>query len=110
MIRVHELVEKLGTQQIDHPKMAVLMALVNDQFKSNPKSRILIFCHFRDSVEMITELLNKSELIRAERFVGQQTKGSEKGLSQKQQIQLLAYRLNGAIILPSEERQLLRVI
>jgi Fanconi anemia group M protein len=89
MHKVMEMVQKLTDQNIDHPKMNVLMTLVKEQFQTHPESRILIFCHFRDTIDMILENLNKSDLIRAARFVGQQTKGKEKGLRQKQQIELV---------------------
>jgi Fanconi anemia group M protein len=84
--QIVEKVQRLATQHVDHPKMAVLMQILQEEFTASPQSRILLFCHFRDTVNTITELINQSPLIRAERFVGQQTKGKEKGLSQKDQL------------------------
>ena len=97
MQRIMEMVDKLTAQKMDHPKMNVLMVIVKEAFQKNPESRILIFCHFRDAVDMIVEALNKADFIRAERFVGQQTKGSTKGLRQKDQIDLVQRFKSGEV-------------
>lgn len=89
MTRVIDLVQKLTDKAIDHPKIPVLMSLLMDQFHNSPNSRILIFCQFRDTVELIVKMINKSDLVRAERFIGQQSKGGEKGMSQKEQLEMI---------------------
>ena len=48
-------------------------------------------------VDMIVEALNKADFIRAECFVGQQTKGSTKGLRQKDQIDLVQRFKSGEV-------------
>ena len=68
-----------------HPKMEILAAVTAEQLGQYPESRIIIFATFRDMVQQIVEYLAKRG-IHAERFVGQATKDTERGLSQKQQI------------------------
>jgi ERCC4-related helicase len=90
-------ITNLMKNNIDHPKMAKLMILLTEQFESNPESRILVFCHYRDSVRIIVKEINKHELIEAKQFIGQQTKGKRKGLSQKDQLNLLQAFKNGEL-------------
>jgi Fanconi anemia group M protein len=71
-----------------HPKPAIALGLVRDQLASHPESRIIIFATYRDSVQQIVDYLTKNG-IPCERFVGQATRDTEKGLSQKKQIAAL---------------------
>jgi Fanconi anemia group M protein len=82
-------VDHLQTISVDHPKIAVLLDILNDQFTTQSDSRILIFCHFRDTVANIVKIVNQNSLIRAEQFIGQQKRGNQKGLTQKEQLALL---------------------
>ncbi len=58
-------------------------------------SRIIVFATYRDMVQQIVDHLNR-EGIACQRFVGQATKDSEKGLSQKRQIEALQKFREGA--------------
>ena len=78
-----------------HPKMAILPRVVEEQLKSSPDSRIIIFATYRDMVQQIVDHLNGMG-IACQRFVGQATKDSEKGLSQKRQIEALQRFREGA--------------
>jgi ERCC4-related helicase len=71
-----------------HPKMGIMATVSENQLTQFPESRIIIFATFRDMVQQIVDFL-LSRGIPAERFVGQATKDSERGLSQKQQIEAL---------------------
>ncbi len=87
--RLIELTETIKEKGIIHPKIEKLKSILNTQINENSESRILVFCHFRDSVKNIVKHLKKDELIKVHRFVGQQSKSADKGLTQKEQIQLL---------------------
>lgn len=89
MQKIIEKVIKLTNNHIDHPKMALLMSILMEQFIDSPDSRVLVFCHFRDTVKNIVAQIDENKMIRAHNFVGQQKKGKEKGLSQKQQLEIL---------------------
>ncbi|MFX1461082.1 MAG: ERCC4 domain-containing protein, partial [Promethearchaeota archaeon] len=87
--RMNNLVNSVISKGITHPKLDRLKELLKEQLKENSISRILVFCHYRDSVNNIVQFLDNDPLIRAHRFVGQQKRSSEKGLTQKEQIRIL---------------------
>ncbi|MFX1447681.1 MAG: DEAD/DEAH box helicase [Promethearchaeota archaeon] len=84
-----ELIEINKKKGIVHPKLEKLVEILHDQIIENEGSRILVFCHFRDSVNNIVKFLERDDIIKAHKFVGQVTKSSDKGLTQKKQIELL---------------------
>ncbi|MDD4126532.1 MAG: DEAD/DEAH box helicase [Methanomicrobium sp.] len=71
------------------PKFLVAHDIVKKQLLEYPDSRVIIFANFRDTVSLLCEYLVKSG-IDARRFIGQASKDSSKGLSQKKQIETLA--------------------
>ena len=87
--KLMRLVDRIQSTGLVHPKLEKLKEIIHKQIKENSESRILVFCHYRDSVNNIVRFLKEDELIKVHKFVGQQTKSSDKGLTQKQQIQLL---------------------
>ncbi len=72
-----------------HPKADSLLEIVSDQLSVNQDSRILIFTRFRDTAVEITETLEQLDDARVSRFVGQSSRGSDKGFSQKKQVEVL---------------------
>ena len=87
--RVKELTNQISSKGIVHPKLEKLEDILTSQLRENNSSRILVFCHFRDSVNNIVRYFERNEVIRVHKFVGQARKGSDKGLTQKEQIKLL---------------------
>ncbi len=87
--RIISLTGQAISSGIYHPKLEKLKEILHQQLKENEHSRILVFCHFRDSVNNIVKFLETDDFIRAHRFVGQQTRESDKGLSQKEQVKIL---------------------
>ncbi|MHA1479780.1 MAG: helicase-related protein, partial [Promethearchaeota archaeon] len=83
------LIETIKQKGIVHPKLEKLAEILHNQIIENKYSRILVFCHFRDSVNNIVKFIERDEVIRAHKFVGQANKALDKGLTQKKQIQLL---------------------
>ena len=88
-IRVKNLTYQIQSKGVVHPKLEKLKEILSQQLNENESSRILVFCHFRDSVNNIVKFFKADDIIKAHKFVGQATKGSDKGLTQKQQITLL---------------------
>ena len=98
---VKDLVSKAEFQQFEsllnaliekghrHPKADALLEIVSDQLSIDLDSRVLIFTRFRDTAVEITETLNQLEDARVSRFVGQSSRGSDKGFSQKKQVEVL---------------------
>ncbi len=87
--RVLKLIEINKENGIVHPKLEKLSEILHNQIIQNRDSRILVFCHFRDSVNNIIRYIERDEVIKAHKFVGQVTKSLDKGLTQKEQIQIL---------------------
>jgi len=84
-----EITEELIEKKINHPKLAKLSQILEKQFRSNPESRVLVFNHYRDSIKYLEQYLKDFKEINAARFIGQATKGNDKGMSQKEQIKLI---------------------
>ncbi|MFX0135126.1 MAG: ERCC4 domain-containing protein, partial [Candidatus Hodarchaeota archaeon] len=87
--RARKLTYNLYSKGLVHPKILRLKKILISQISENPHSRILVFCHFRDSVNNIVKYFEDNELIKIHKFVGQAARGSDKGLTQKEQIKLL---------------------
>ncbi len=75
--------------EVDHPKLEKLKKIVKKQLESNPDSRIIVFTNFRDTAEIIAKELQKIEGVRASRFVGQASRANDKGMKQKEQIEVI---------------------
>ncbi|MFX0059188.1 MAG: DEAD/DEAH box helicase [Candidatus Heimdallarchaeota archaeon] len=87
--KIIKLIDAIQSKGLVHPKLEKLKELLHSQILEDEQSRVLVFCHFRDSVNNIVRFLEDDNILRVHRFVGQQSKGSDKGLTQKQQINLL---------------------
>jgi Fanconi anemia group M protein len=86
----HRLLDRAGRWQGElHPKPAIIVDIVRQQLDSDPDSRIIIFASYRDAVQLIVDELS-ARGIPCERFVGQAVKDSDRGLSQKRQIEALS--------------------
>jgi len=78
-----------------HPKLGALKDVLAQQLARKPDSRIIVFTNYRDTAEVVKNTLNAMRDIRAEKFVGQAKKDGQKGLSQKEQVQLVTDFVNG---------------
>jgi Fanconi anemia group M protein len=87
---VVEALAYLKSITVEHPKLAAVEIIVKEQVTSNPQSRIIVFTHYRDTSQLVyTQLMNVSG-VHPVRFIGQAGKGADKGLSQKEQMQILS--------------------
>ncbi len=89
MVKAISLTKKLAEEKILHPKIAKLKEILQKQFHKNPESRIIVFNHYRDSVSNLVKEINYVEGVKSTKFIGQATKESDKGMSQKEQIQTI---------------------
>jgi len=72
--------------EIQHPKLGALI----DIMEKAPKGRrTIIFCQYRDSAQKIVDRLSEMKSITPVRFVGQASKDTDRGLSQKRQLEIL---------------------
>ncbi|MEM4461085.1 MAG: helicase-related protein, partial [Nanopusillaceae archaeon] len=86
-IEIYKMLPILEEKYKLHPKMKKLIEIVQSLIKENSNVRIIVFANLRDTVERITNLL-KENGIKAEMLIGQ-AKKEGKGLSQKQQIEIV---------------------
>lgn len=87
LLQLHALAS--GWEREMHPKADILAEKLGEQLESDPESRIIVFASYRDTVNMLAGFLEERG-IDARRFVGQASRDSEKGLSQKKQIETLS--------------------
>ena len=77
----------------EHPKLNVLVKILQEEMRVNPNTRIIIFTNYRDTAEMIISALHdmnsEKEGIRAVKFIGQASKVEDKGLKQKEQVEII---------------------
>lgn len=71
-----------------HPKLAALVRVLQAQFEAQPGSLAIVFAQYRDTIDTILAALRDAGL-EAHRFVGQATRGEDKGMSQATQALVL---------------------
>ncbi|GAB6135143.1 DEAD/DEAH box helicase [Thermococcus prieurii] len=73
---------------LDHPKMEKLKELIWKQLEKKPDSKIIVFTNYRDTGRKIVEELREMG-ISVERFIGQASRGTDRGMSQREQKEVL---------------------
>ncbi|MCC4769692.1 DEAD/DEAH box helicase [Methanosarcina sp. DH2] len=74
---------------IEHPKLELARKIVSEQLEENPDSRVIVFTNYRDTAEIVANALSDAPGIVPTRFVGQGSRHKDKGLTQKQQAEIL---------------------
>jgi Fanconi anemia group M protein len=87
--RVDEAFRQLAQARVEHPKLRRVALLLQDQLRAKPEMKAIVFAHYRDTSDVLQEELARVEGLKPVRFVGQASKGEDKGLSQKEQQRLL---------------------
>ncbi|MFB6088982.1 MAG: helicase-related protein [Candidatus Aenigmatarchaeota archaeon] len=80
--KANELIE----EGVEHPKLDKLQKVVMKEYTDKEDSKIIVFSHYRDSVDLIKEKLGKIKGCKPYGFVGQ---AGESGLSQSEQVEIL---------------------
>ncbi len=86
-LRAMRLTENFS-QEFHHPKLNALLEIIRASLSKG--ERTIVFTQYRDSALRIVEELNRVEGARPARFVGQASRGEDAGLSQKEQMDVLA--------------------
>ncbi|OGS42909.1 MAG: hypothetical protein A3K67_06410 [Euryarchaeota archaeon RBG_16_62_10] len=73
----------------DHPKLEKIVPILKAQLVSKPDSRVIVFTHYRDTCDLMTQTLEKIPGLRPVRFVGQASKGEDIGLNQREQKEII---------------------
>lgn len=84
-----EAVAYVKSLDIEHPKLQEIVKIVRQQLEIKLDSKIIIFTHYRDTSSYVTRLLEKVEKVQPVRFIGQAGKDEDKGLTQKQQADII---------------------
>jgi len=74
---------------VEHPKVHKTLWVVRDALLRKPDAKIIVFTHYRDTADRMTQELARIPGVRPVRFVGQSTRGEDVGLSQKEQVEIL---------------------
>ncbi len=77
--------QNLADSNYIHPKFSYVEKIVKEQLTKNSDSRILIFSRFRVTLNLLSKSLQTLHMVRSKVFIGQQKRGQEKGMSQKEQ-------------------------
>ena len=95
--------ESLLAKKVEHPKIEELAILVEQEFKNNPRAKLIIFTQFRDTASLINHRLSQILQAKPAIFVGQtkkETKHGSTGLSQKEQKEIIdKFKVNDINIL-----------
>ena len=81
---------------IEHPKVEELAVISENEFKLNPKAKIIIFTQFRETASRIAERLSKLPEARPSIFIGQ-AKKNNLGMNQKTQKSVIEQFKTGEI-------------
>ena len=77
----------------EHPKLNTLIGILQEEMRVNPDTRIIVFTNYRDTAEMVISTLHRlnseKEGIKAVKFIGQASKVGDKGLTQKEQVEII---------------------
>ncbi|WNY28988.1 ATP-dependent RNA helicase SrmB [Methanimicrococcus stummii] len=80
------LTEKCVTE---HPKFYAVQRIVGEQLSKFPDSKIIVFTNFRETANIVKKALSDVSDVRPVRFVGQGSRHKDKGLTQKQQTEII---------------------
>ena len=86
---VLEAVAYVKSLNIEHPKLQEIVNIVRHQLDAKPNSKIIVFTHYRDTSSYVVKVLEDVEKARPVRFIGQASKSEDKGLTQKQQAEVI---------------------
>ena len=84
--------QQLLAKNIEHPKLEKIKELVQQEFKNNENSKIIVFAHYRETGATISKIINQIPGVIASVFIGQAkklSKGISTGLNQKEQKAIL---------------------
>ncbi|MEM2979119.1 MAG: helicase-related protein [Methanomassiliicoccales archaeon] len=92
--RIEEYLRKI---KMEHPKLSRVMSIVSNQIIAHPESRVIVFTHYRDTCDLVASKISSIEGARVAKLIGQAERGDERGLKQKEQVEVLEKFRNGEI-------------
>jgi ERCC4-related helicase len=86
---VLEAIAYVKSLKIEHPKIQEIVTIVKEQLTLKKDSKIIVFTHYRDTSLYVLKQLEKIPIAKPVRFIGQAGKENDKGLTQKEQIDII---------------------
>ncbi len=86
---VLEAIAYIKSLKIEHPKIQEIVNIVKDQLTLKKESKIIVFTHYRDTSLYVFKQLEAIPLAKPVRFIGQAGRENDKGLTQKEQIDII---------------------
>lgn len=80
----------INSLRIEHPKLKEVAQITSNQIQKNSDSRIIVFTQYRDTSKMVFESLQQLQDVKPARFIGQAGRTDDKGLTQKEQEQIVS--------------------
>lgn len=88
---------EISRLDVASPKLKKIEELVRDQISRNRQSRVIVFTNYRNINQEIYELLLKVDGVKPSRFLGQATRGDDRGMTQQEQEEILKKFRNNEI-------------
>ncbi len=87
--RISGLISSLEEMDELHSKVGAVRRLIRERLRRDPRSRVIVFATFRDTVSALELALSALDGARPVRFVGQSSRDGSEGLTAKQQVERL---------------------
>lgn len=97
IVKIRQALEESVNRGLIHPKFDYIVKSIQERVSLKPNSRIIIFCQYRDLALSLSDALNRDDKIKAKRFIGQASREGDKGISQKEQLQILKEFRDGLV-------------
>jgi len=95
-----DVMSMVASYEGEHPKLNALVRILQEEIRVNPATRIIVFTNYRDTAEMVISTLHRLNAekagIKAVKFIGQASKVGDKGLTQKEQVEIINKFKEGA--------------
>lgn len=75
--------------RVKNPKLEEAKKIINNELESSPDSKIILFAHYRDSIDQLYDEVKSLEGVKPAKFIGQADKKEQDGMSQKKQKETL---------------------
>jgi Fanconi anemia group M protein len=88
--KVEEAFKQARSIRPEDPKVAKVLEVLTDQFARKPATRAILFTHYRETADLMVRKLSEVPGVTPFRFVGQADRAGDPGLSQREQVDLVA--------------------
>jgi len=82
--------------RVDHPKLEKLKEIIKAEMGKDD-TRIIVFCSYRDTAETLVNEMNRIEGVKASKFIGQSNRVDDRGMKQREQVEVLAKFREGKV-------------